>query len=138
MGDPVYDRDIIYREARDAKPLDLNVISSPNVDSGRLKVHILVPNLLNEEEVRTEMERISHNYGKKEYLTELIRIFDDMGKEASIYLARMSDYEQVVDKIPRGETILNLCDGSDIDGVPGASVTKYLEEKGIAYCGCNY
>jgi D-alanine-D-alanine ligase-like ATP-grasp enzyme len=128
----------IYKEAIDAKPLESKVISSPTLDSGRPKVHVLVPNLLEEEEVRTEMERISHNYGKKEYLQELIKIFDEIGKEAVIHLLRMRDFPQIVDKIPKGETIMNLCDGSDIDGVPGPCVTKYLEEQGYMFCGCDY
>jgi D-alanine-D-alanine ligase-like ATP-grasp enzyme len=136
-----YDRDAIYREAREAQPLE-NTIVRPPVDKGRAnvipRVHILVPNFVSEEEVRSEEERISHNYGKREYLDELIAMFDEIHRDAVLYLVRMSDYKQVIDLMPRGEVVLNLCDGADVDGVPGPSVTRYLEEKGIPYCGCDY
>jgi len=131
-----YDRDAIYRQAISAKPLENRIVSG--VDKGRTKVHILVPNFVTEEEVRSEMERISHNYGKGEYLGELIKLFDEIHLDAVIHLVRMSDYKQVIDRMPRGEVILNLCDGADVDGVPGPGVTRYLEEKGIPYFGCDY
>jgi len=136
-----YDRDAIYREAKEAKPLETTVIRPP-VDTGRPnaipRVHVLVPNFVTEEEVRSEMERISHNYGKREYLDELIQMFDEIHKDAILHLVRMSDYKEVIDQIPKGGVVLNLCDGADVDGVPGPGVTRYLEEKGIPYCGCDY
>jgi len=136
-----YDRDAIYREAKEAKPLE-NTVIRPPVDKGRPKViprvHVLVPNFVTEEEVRSEMERISHNYGKREYLDELITMFDEIQRDAILHLVRMSDYKEVVDQIPCGEVVLNLCDGADVDGVPGPGVTRYLEDKGIPYCGCDY
>jgi len=33
----------------------------------------------------------------------------------------------VIDQVPCGEVVLNLCDGADVDGVPGPGVTRYLE-----------
>jgi len=132
-----YDRDAIYREAKEAKPLETTVIRPP-VDKGRPKVHVLVPNFVSEEEVRSEMERISHNYGKREYLDELITMFDEIHRDAVLHLVRMCDYKEVIDQVPRGEVVLNLCDGADVDGVPGPGVTRYLEEQGIPYFGCDY
>jgi hypothetical protein len=131
----LYDRDAIYREAQEAKPLETTIISK---GKGRPRVHILVPNFLSEEEVRSEMERISHNYGKREYFDELIKIFDEIGRDAVLHLVRMGDYKQVIDRVPRSEVVLNLCDGSDVDGVPGPIVTRYLEEKSTPYFGCDY
>lgn len=34
----------------------------------------------------------------------------------------LSNMHAIIDSIPRGELIFNLCDGSDVDGVPGPSV----------------
>jgi len=130
------DREAIYKEAIAAQPLKERVIYSK--DKGRVKVNVLVPNFISESEVRSEMERISHNYGKKEYFEELLRIFDEINMDAVLHLVRMSDYEQVIDNIPKGAIILALCDGSDVDGVPGPGVTRYLEDKGIPYFGCDY
>jgi len=130
------DRDAIYKEAMLAQPLDETVIYGTNKD--RPKVHIIVPNFVSESEVRSEMERISHNYGKKDYFEELIRMCDEIDRDGVLHLVRMSDYKSVVDAIPRGAVILQLCDGSDVDGVPGPGVSQYLEEKGIPYCGCDY
>lgn len=136
-----YDREAIYREAKEAKPLETIVISSSN-DKGRtnvtFRVHVLIPNFVTEEEVRSEMERISHNYGKKEYLEEIIAMFDEIDYDAVLHLVRMSDYKEVINQIPHGEIVFNLCDGADVDGVPGPGVTRYLEEKGIPYFGCDY
>jgi len=130
------DRKGIYQDAIDAQPWENRVVYGQ--DKGRPKIHILVPNFVSENEVRSEMERISHNYGKKEYFDELMKICDDMNKDALLYLVRMEDFHEVIEKVPKGATILNLCDGSDVDGVPGPGVSKYLEEKGIPYFGCDY
>jgi len=101
-------------------------------------VHTLVPNLLAVGEVRSEAERISHNYGKEEYITEIRRILALLGRRCILYLCSLTDYQFLVDQIPpnQGE-ILQLCDGSDVDGVPGPCVSAYLEEKGLRYYGCN-
>lgn len=131
-----FDRDAIYKEAIAAQPLDGKVLHAE--DKGRTKVHCLVPNFVSESEVRSEMERISHNYGKKEYFEELFRMFDEIHMDVVLHLVRMCDYKQVIDEIPRGAIILALCDGSDIDGVPGPGVTRYLEEKVIPYFGCDF
>jgi len=131
-----YDRDAIYKEAIRAQPLEKTVIYGP--DTGKPKVHVIVPNFMSESEVRSEMERISHNYGKKEYFEELIKICQEINRDAILHLVRMVDYKEVIDKIPRGAIILNLCDGADVDGVPGSGVSRYLEDQGIPYCGCDY
>jgi D-alanine-D-alanine ligase-like ATP-grasp enzyme len=128
---------LIYQEAIDAQPLTTTVLRSTK-NSGNPEVHLLVPNFVSKSEVRSEMERISHNYGKKAYLDELFRMFEEINREAVIHLLRMIDYKQVIDAIPKGVVILNLCDGSDVDGVPGPGVSRYLEEKGIPYFGCDY
>jgi len=83
------------------------------------------------------MERISNNYGKREYFDELIKMCDEINMDTALHLVRISDYKEVIDDIPKGAIILALCDGSDVDGVPGPSVTRYLEERGIAYFGCD-
>jgi len=136
----ICDRDAIYREAQEAKPLDITVIYGEDKGNPKYRVHILVPNFLSETEVRSEMERISHNYGKAEYFSDLIKMFGEMSQpiDAILHLVRMNDYKEVIENMPKGEVILNLCDGSDADGVPGPCVSRYLEEKGIPHCGCNY
>jgi len=131
-----FNRELIYQEAIEAQPLKERIIYAK--DCGRPKIHVLVPNFISEEEVRSEMERISHNYGKKEYFDELLKICDEINRDGVLHLVRMVDYKEVIDNIPRGAVILNLCDGSDVDGVPGPGVTRYLEERGIPYFGCDY
>jgi len=129
------DRDAIYQQAIVAEPLKERVIYGE--DKGRKKVHILVTNYVAKEDARSEMERISNNYGKREYFDELIKMCDEINMDTALHLVRITDYKEVIDKIPEGAIILALCDGSDVDGVPGPSVTRYLEEKGIAYFGCD-
>jgi len=100
-------------------------------------VYVLVPNILLEGETRTEAERLSHNYGKERYVQELALVFAEIGRKASIHLCRMADYKKVIDRLPKGAAILNLCDGSDSDGVPGPCVARYLEEQNIPFYGCD-
>jgi len=129
------DRDAIYQQAIAAEPLKERVLYGE--DKGRTKVHLLVTNYVAKEDSRSEMERISNNYGKREYFDELIKMCDEIHMDAVLHLVRITDYKEVIDQIPKGAIILALCDGSDVDGVPGPSVTRYLEEKGIPYYGCD-
>jgi len=135
MEEKFFDREAIYKEAIASQPLKEKLIFAE--DKGRAKAHVLVPNFVSESEVRSEVERISHNYGKKEYFEELLRMFDEVHMDAVLHLVRMCDYRQVIDEVPRGAIVVALCDGSDVDGVPGPGVTRYLEDKGIPYFGCD-
>jgi len=129
------DRDAIYKNAVSAEPLDQTVIYGE--DKGRTKVHVIVNNYVSKDDARSEMERISNNYGKREYFNELVQMCDEINFDCVIHLVRISDSKEVIDRIPKGAMILALCDGCDVDGVPGPSVTRYLEEKKIPYFGCD-
>lgn len=55
---------------------------------------------------------------------------------------RTHDFKQIIDSIanePSNFTpvVFNLCDGDDVNGIPGISVLYYLEEKNLIYTGSN-
>jgi D-alanine-D-alanine ligase len=52
----------------------------------------------------------------------------------------INDYKTVIDKIADSANghiplVLNLCDGDEVNGAPGLSVIRYLEEKQLLYTG---
>ena len=56
----------------------------------------------------------------------------------------MHDYKEVINEIVAEKKskkyfplILNLCDGDEINGTPGVSVLKYLDEKDLIYTGAD-
>jgi len=130
----------VMRNAALAKPYENKIVTpkvSVELPSDAAVICILIPNFLGVGEVRSEAERLSHNYGKGEYIQELAEVHAKMGKRSAIYLLRMDDYKDIIDSIPRNSNILNLCDGSDIEGVPGPCISKYLEDTKRNYYGCS-
>ncbi len=61
-----------------------------------------------------------------------------MGLKPIIHRLRMNNIHSTIDSIPVEELTMNLCDGCDIDGVPGPSVAEYLEKCKFKYAvGCD-
>ena len=91
---------------------------------------ILIPGVLSaDHKTRTEEEKFSHNWGKDEYCAELqelcaeLQVFDQI----SILMVTLSDFEKIIEeKIPDKQKalIFNLCDGNELDGFPGHSVSR--------------
>ncbi len=57
-------------------------------------------------------------------------------------LVRLDNYREVIDEVVRQSVastpvILNLCDGDELNGVPGVSVIRYLESVGLPYTGAD-
>jgi len=89
-------------------------------------VHVLLPDFA-DSSTRTEQEVITHNSGKREHIEDIVHTVANLGFNAILHLVKHDNYHQIIDQIAEGEKILNLCDGSDIDGTCGPSVAKYLE-----------
>ncbi|MCC6317800.1 MAG: hypothetical protein IT361_08925 [Gemmatimonadaceae bacterium] len=54
----------------------------------------------------------------------------------------MRDYRDVIDRIARdtamhAPVVFNLCDGDEVNSVPGISVVRYLDEVGLPYTGAD-
>jgi hypothetical protein len=75
-------------------------------------------------EGRSKAEIITHNSEKEDYFKELESLAKDLEFEPVLRKLLLSNIHATIDSIPSGELILNLCDGCDIDGVPGPSVGR--------------
>eukprot|EP01118_Nematostelium_gracile_P011982 TRINITY_DN4322_c0_g1_i3.p1 TRINITY_DN4322_c0_g1~~TRINITY_DN4322_c0_g1_i3.p1 ORF type:complete len:395 (+),score=90.82 TRINITY_DN4322_c0_g1_i3:91-1185(+) len=122
--------------AKDAQPLDHAIFRSKE-DIQKPIIHLLVANLISGDGIRNQEERIAHNFGKEEEVDRYFDMFGKAGRQAVIHMVTLDDYRSVIDTIPKGEDIINFCDGTDVDGAPGPSVIKYLEEKKIPHYGCD-
>jgi uncharacterized protein YjgD (DUF1641 family) len=67
---------------------------------------------------RSKAELVTHNSEKQDYFKELTNLAIELEYSPVIHKLVMSNIKQVIDSIPDGELIMNVCDGSDIDGVP--------------------
>jgi hypothetical protein len=86
---------------------------------------------------RSKAELLTHNSEKEDYFKELETMTRELDFVPVLKKVFMSTIKTTIDSIPKSELILNLCDGCDVDGVPGPSVATYLEEKkfpGIIGC----
>ncbi|KAJ3085195.1 hypothetical protein HK102_000223 [Quaeritorhiza haematococci] len=94
-------------------------------------LHILIPDVISDDDshVRNADERWTHNSEKEDYIVELKTLATDLQFEPKIHRMKISNIPAEVDEISSDELIMNLCDGSDIDGVPGPSVAAYLESR---------
>ncbi|KAJ3154532.1 hypothetical protein HDU86_004661 [Geranomyces michiganensis] len=98
-----------------------------NVKGKRL--HLLVPDVVKEDVVvRSAAEKLTHNSEKEDYIQELKTLATDLQFDPVIHLMRLNETESELKDVATDELVMNVCDGSDIDGVPGPSVAAYLEE----------
>ncbi|KAJ3157036.1 hypothetical protein HDU89_002446 [Geranomyces variabilis] len=92
------------------------------------KLHLLVPDVVREDVVvRSAAEKLTHNSEKEDYIQELKQLATDLQFDPVIHLMRLDETEKELKNVPIDELVMNVCDGSDIDGVPGPSVAAYLE-----------
>ncbi len=67
---------------------------------------------------RSKAELVTHNSEKEDYLKELESLAKELDFFPIIHRLLLNNMTQIIDSIPRDEIIMNVCDGSDIDGVP--------------------
>ncbi|MDN3654927.1 hypothetical protein QWZ08_04755 [Ferruginibacter paludis] len=104
----------------------------------QIKVWILAPL------VESNDTNIDYYYDFSQSIAEYDTIFTAIGIEWKWQPVTMKNYISIVnliekekdfgDKIP---IVFNLCDGDEINGIPGLSVVKLLEEKGLIYTGAD-
>eukprot|EP01004_Peranema_trichophorum_P004407 NODE_3332_length_1371_cov_2.624199_g2898_i0.p1 GENE.NODE_3332_length_1371_cov_2.624199_g2898_i0~~NODE_3332_length_1371_cov_2.624199_g2898_i0.p1 ORF type:complete len:366 (+),score=31.09 NODE_3332_length_1371_cov_2.624199_g2898_i0:59-1156(+) len=110
-----------------------------NEQVSRPKLNILIPDVVHDTNVaRSADEVLSHNYAKEPYIEELLDIGKKLGFNTEIHVLDQSHL--VLQHLPHDEIILNLCDGSDTDGIPGPSVALWLQEhrKTSKVFGCGF
>ena len=109
------------------------------VDTGKeIKVWVLAPF------VDTKDEQIDYYYDFSQSIEEYTRVFNSLELKWIWQPVNMNNYKEVVENIVeenKGEfffpVVLNLCDGDEINGTPGVSVIKLLQEKNIVFTGAD-
>lgn len=125
-------------EAKARRPLDRVVFVDREAPKSARPLHILTPNFVDEScGVRSIEEQVSQNWNKEIFFEELLRLARDCGRAGRVHPTLRSDFKEIIDDIPAGEDILNICDGNDVDGVPGPNVSRFLEAGQRQFFGCS-
>jgi D-alanine-D-alanine ligase len=114
----------------------MSTISSLAVRAKQLKIWLLVP------QVESDDPNIQYYYDFTPGLTEYKKVFDELKADWKWEPVTIHNFRTVIDKIAVSENgkmpfIINLCDGDEINGVPGISVIHYLQEKGLCFSGAS-
>lgn len=108
----------------------------PIVPLEKLKVWVLAPYL------ETNDANIDYYYDFGQSIGEYTKVFTALNVPWKWQPVTMNDYAAVIDNIVAEKNagahfpvVLNICDGDEVNGTPGISVLKLLEEKGLVYTG---
>ncbi len=104
------------------------------VPANQLKIYLLVP------QVESDDPNIQYYYDFSEGLKEFQKVFDELYADWKWQTVTINNFRKVIDEIAFSANgklpfIFNLCDGDEINGVPGISVIHYLQEKGLCFSG---
>ena len=110
----------------------------PFVPVGHLKVWVLAPALDNPD------PNLSYYYDFSQSIDEYTRVFSELDLPWKWQPVTLEFYKTIVQEIANERqkgvffpVVLNLCDGDEINGAPGLSVIKALEEKQLVYTGAD-
>jgi len=102
----------------------------------QIKVWVLAPLL------ESSDANIDYYYDFTQSIAEYEKTFAELGIEWQWQPVTIKDYATVIETIAKEKdfsnktpVVFNLCDGDEINGTPGISVVKLLEEKGLIYTG---
>lgn len=103
-----------------------------------IKVWVLAPYLV------TKDANIDYYYDFSQSIAEYEKVFTELGIEWKWQPVTIQDYPLIIDIIAKEKEtsnktpiVFNICDGDEVNGTPGVSVIKMLEEKGLIYTGAN-
>lgn len=106
------------------------------VPLNQLYVWVLAPHL------ETSDPNIDYYYDFSQSIAEYTKTFNELDVEWKWQPVTINNYASVIDNIAKKNEkdnkihlIFNLCDGDEVNGTPGISVVKLLEEKGLFYTG---
>jgi D-alanine-D-alanine ligase len=110
----------------------------PIIPLHKLKVWVLVPHL------QTSDANIDYYYDFTQSIAEYTSTFASLNIPWQWQPLTMSDYAIIIDTIVAERdagrffpVVLNICDGDEVNGTPGISVVKLLEEKELVYTGAD-
>ena len=108
----------------------------PNLLSEKLKVWVLAPCL------QTDDENIDYYYDFSQSIAEYSKTFSEMGIEWVWQPVTMLDYNEIISGIVAEKEaglyipiVFNICDGDEVNGTPGISVVKLLQQSGLVFTG---
>lgn len=108
----------------------------PIIPFEKLKVWVLAPSL------QTNDANIDYYYDFSQSIEEYTKVFSALNIEWQWQPVTMGDYAAVIDTIVAEKNagvhfpvVLNICDGDEVNGTPGISVVKLLDEKELVYTG---
>jgi D-alanine-D-alanine ligase len=106
------------------------------IPTNEIFVHVLAPYL------ETSDDNINYYYDFSQSIAEYTKTFQELSISWKWQPVTMLDFNEIIDKIADEKKIsgklpvvLNLCDGDEINGTPGISVVKKLDEKDLIYTG---
>ena len=110
----------------------------PFVPIGHLKVWVLAPSLNNED------PNLDYYYDYTQSIEEYKTVFENLDLPWKWEAVKLDNFKIIIQEIyneyQKGEVfpvVLNLCDGDEINGAPGISIIKALQEKNIIYTGAD-
>ena len=102
----------------------------------QIKVWVLAPHL------ETNDPKIDYYYDFTQSIAEYEKTFSELGIEWKWQPVTINDYPQIIESISKEKdlglktpVVFNLCDGDEVNGTPGISVVRLLEQKGLIYTG---
>lgn len=106
------------------------------VPLGQLYVWVLAPHL------ESKDANIDYYYDFSQSIAEYTKTFNELGVDWKWQPVTINNYPKIIDTIVKESeasskmhVVFNLCDGDEVNGTPGISVVKLLEEKGLLYTG---
>jgi len=94
--------------------------------------------------VESDDANINYYYDFSQSIAEYSRAFDELGVAWKWQPVTMKNYASVIktitkenDRDSRTHVVFNICDGDEVNGAPGISVVRMLEEKGLLYTGAD-
>jgi D-alanine-D-alanine ligase len=116
----------------------LNIQSRKSLQAGNIKVWVLAP------QIEGGDANIDYYYDFTQSIEEYKKVFELLQMQWMWQPINMNNYKSIIDEISdEKETgnflpvVLNLCDGDEVNGTPGVSVIKLLEEKELVYTGAD-
>jgi D-alanine-D-alanine ligase len=110
----------------------------PIVPIEKLKVWVLAPYL------QTNDSNIDYYYDFSQSIEEYSKTFTELDMVWQWQPVTVNDYTTIIDTIVSEKeegiyfpVVFNICDGDEVNGTPGVSVVKLLEEKGLVYTGAD-
>lgn len=104
----------------------------------QLYIWVLAPQL------ESEDPNIDYYYDFTQSVAEYTKTFNELGIEWKWQPVDMNSYARTIEHIAEEnekggkiQVVFNLCDGDEVNGTPGISVVKLLEEKGLIYTGAD-